>query len=434
MFGFDPRHTSFNHQETTISRENVSGLKESWFNIHAGTISASPTVVNGRLYFGTWTGQFVASDAATGQVLWTQDVGVAGPPEMEQCFPSIGVAGQVYVYDDLVFVPGGDSFLYALKIDTGEVAWKLKLADTSAGAHLWSSFTRAGDYLYLGIASLGDCPLTRGALARIDLRDPQNPTFKYLMPENEVGAGIWSTPAVDEETDTIYATTGTGEFNADNKQWGGALLAIEGKTLDIRAHYMLPTLDNEGDIEWGSSPTVVRTPSGRKIVVATGKDGILYALQASDLSLVYTVRLAIQCICPECGCGSVSTPAYDGRYLYVGAGVSDPDLFEDGSIYALDPDTGNIAWGGPIFGTIIAPVTVANGLVYASTMDGLKIFNSDTGEMVFADEGRGGLFSQPVVTGGNVYCTFFRGYSSAYHIDEEAVAPPPEETASSRNR
>jgi outer membrane protein assembly factor BamB len=197
---------------------------------------------------------------------------------------------------------------------------------------------------------------------------------------------------------------------------------------------MLPTLDNEGDIEWGSSPTVVRTPSGRKIVVATGKDGILYALQASDLSLVYTVRLAIQCICPECGCGSVSTPAYDGRYLYVGAGVSDPDLFEDGSIYALDPDTGNIVWGGPIFGTIIAPVTVANGLVYASTMDGLKIFNSDTGEMVFADEGRGGLFSQPVVTGGNVYCTFFRGYSSAYHIDEEAVAPPPEETASSRNR
>lgn len=417
MFARDPLHHSFNAAETKLTRENVVNLTLGWTSRRGAPISAAPTVIGDLLYYGAWDGQFFALDANTGEILWQQFVGIAPSPDQDSCFPGIGVAGQVVVDRGIVYVPGGDSTLYGLDQQTGEIRWKVPLADPASGAFLWSSITKAGDYLYLGIASLADCPLAQGALVRFDLRDPLKAVYKYLIPDEEVGAGIWSTPAYDAETDTVYVTTGTGKQNAHSLQWGSALLAIDGTTLEIKAYYLLPTHSVEEDIEWGSSPTVFTTPGGRKLVAATGKDGGLYVLHATTLAVVWVSQIAVGCICPECGCGSLSTPAYDGRYLYVGAGVSAPELYEDGSVYAFNPDTGQMVWGLPIFGTVIAPMTVANGMVFASTTKGLKVFDSATGTMLFT-EARGGIYSQPIVSNGLVYCTYVRGDAVAWRLPE----------------
>jgi polyvinyl alcohol dehydrogenase (cytochrome) len=233
-----------------------------------------------------------------------------------------------------------------------------------------------------------------------------------------LGSGIWSTPAYDPDTNTIYVTTGTGEQNPALEQWGSALLAIDAETLDVRAYYLLPTHSLENDIEWGSSPTVFTTPQGRKLVAATGKDGGLYVLDAADLSVVWFAQIAVSCICPECGCGSLSTPSYDGKLLYAGSGVTDPELFEDGGMHAFDPDTGDKVWGFPIYGTVIAPTTVANGMLFASTTRGFRVFNAETGEMLFSDDSRGPMYSQPVVADGSIYCTYVRGDAAAWRVPE----------------
>jgi glucose dehydrogenase len=99
-----------------------------------------------------------------------------------------------------------------------------------------------------------------------------------------LGAGVWSTPAVDQESNSAYVTTGTGGQDAHRGLWGGTLLALDASTLEIQpAYFFLPTNSLELDIEWGSSPTLFTLPHGTRMVAAAGKDGVLYALDRHNL-------------------------------------------------------------------------------------------------------------------------------------------------------
>jgi outer membrane protein assembly factor BamB len=232
--------------------------------------------------------------------------------------------------------------------------------------------------------------------------------LRYLAPEDYLGAGIWSTPAVDTARHLVYVTTGTGDQDAEVGNWGGSMLALDATTLEISSYFFLPTNSSENDIEWGSSPMLF-SAAGTPLVAATGKDGILYAQYRDDLSPVWQSELALSCICPECGCGSLSTPAFDGKLLYVGAGAAPDADLENGSVYSINPASGQIVWKVLLEGAVIAPVAVANGVVFVSTTMGLQIFRADTGEWL-ADSGpRSPIYSQPVVVDGVLYVTYVSG-------------------------
>ena len=409
MYLRDPTHSSFNASEEKLNKDSLSKVQNVWLFTAGALLATAPTLSDGILYFGDWAGNFHAVRVEDGTELWQQFVGVAAPPTTIGCQPSIGVTSQAVVIEDTVYVGGGDAALYALDKTSGNQIFRVELADTNSGAYLWSSIVSSGNLLYIGVASLGDCPLVRGQIVRIDLTDPQHPKARYLAPDDELGGGIWSTPAIDEGSNTVFVTTGTGEQDAERELFGGTLLSLDATTLEPKAHYFLPSNSVEEDIEWGSSPTLFETSDGRKLVGATGKDGVLYACSRNDLSLVWTQELATACICPECGCGSISTPAFDGTTLYVGAGVRDPEGPAVGSVYALNPDTGQIIWEQDLKGTVIAPVTIANELVYVSSTVGLFVFNGQTGELVWDDGNYGLLFSQTVVQDGTIYNTYLNG-------------------------
>jgi polyvinyl alcohol dehydrogenase (cytochrome) len=409
MYLRDPAHSSFNSEESKIGVNTLPQLQTSWKVKAAGVLAAAPTISNGALYVGDWSGYFHAIRARDGQELWSQFVGVAADPESSSCQQSIGVSGQAAVDDKTVYVPGGDSAVYAFDRETGEQLWRVPLADPATGAYIWSSITLYNGAIYVGVASLGDCPLVRGLVARIALDDPTKPLIKYLAPEDQVGGGVWSTPAVDAATNTLFVTTGTGDQDTETGLWGGSLLSLDATTLEVKAYFLLPTNSVDDDIEWGSSPSLFTMPDGTPMVAATGKDGLVYALRRSDLQLVWTQRVAVQCICPECGCGSLSTPAFDGKTLYIGAGVFDLNGFDYGNVWALDPASGQKIWGKGLPGTVIAPVTVANGLVYVPTLAGLEIFDAGTGEELWNDGSGKPLYSQAVVTNGWIYCSFVSG-------------------------
>jgi polyvinyl alcohol dehydrogenase (cytochrome) len=415
MFGRNPEHSSYNAQESTLSKNNIRTLKPAWKSPTGGPLASSVTLSDGVLYFGGWNGYFYAMSAKDGSILWQQYVGKAAPPEQDDCQQPIGVTAQAAVADDVVYVGGGDSAVYALDRATGAQRWHISLADPVTGSYLWSSITRVDKILYIGIASLGDCPLVRGALVRIDVTDPTNPLIRYLAPEDEQGAGIWSTPAIDLASNTVYATTGTGEQDEERGMWGGTLVSLNATTLEVKQHFFLPTNSLEEDIEWGSSPTLVKLSDGTLVVVATGKDGVLYALD-KDLRLLWQTKIAVQCVCPECGCGSLSTPAFDGASIFAGAGVSDPELFEEGAVYRINPKDGRVVWRTPTAGVIIAAVTVANGLVMAGTTMGLNVFDAETGRLLWKEPDSNLIYSQPVVAGGVIYCTYMNGNVTAFSI------------------
>ena len=127
---------------------------------------------------------------------------------------------------------------------------------------------------------------------RIDLANPSNPVFRYLSTLDDPGGGIWSTPAIDEAANTVFVTTGTGDQDADNGLWGAALLALDATTLEIKAYFFMPLEPDDGDIEWGSSPTLYETPDGSRWVAATGKDGGAGTVGAGDPTVSVTVLVA----------------------------------------------------------------------------------------------------------------------------------------------
>jgi len=409
MYLRDQTHSSFNESEAQLNRENIQSVQAFWVFHSYASLAAAPTLNNGVLYFGDWNGYFHAVRASDGVELWNQFVGISAPPAQPYCQQAIGVSSQAFVIGNSIYVGGGDAALYALDKTSGAVIFRIPLADANDGAYLWSSIVASENALYLGVASLGDCPLVRGKVVRVDLNDPQDPKTRYLVSEGRFGGGLWTTPAIDEGTNTLYLTTGNGDEDPENGVFGGALLAVDASTLEPRAYFFLPRVEEEDDFDWGSSPTLFRTTNGQKMVGATGKDGILYALSRDDLSLVWKQTVAIACTCPQCGCGSLSTPAFDGVKLYLGSGIRDPNGSALGAVYAINPDAGDVVWEQDIPGTVIAPVTVANGLVYVSTTNGLVVFDSQTGEAVWTDGGYGLLYSQTIVQDGAIYNTYFDG-------------------------
>jgi outer membrane protein assembly factor BamB len=408
MYLYDLSHSSFNPYELQIGKHNVASLDVNWVIDLAAPIAAAPTISGGVAYVGTWDGNFYAIDTQTGSVRWSTFVGLAAAPAQTFCMPAVGVTSQAAVVGNVVYVGGGDSAVYALDKQTGSQIWRTELADPQSGAYLWSSVTYHDNALFIGVASLGDCPLVRGALVRIDLAKPKQPLFRWLAPAGTLGGGIWSTPGIDAGTNTVYVTTGTGEQDVETGTWGGSMLAMDSTTLEIKSYFFLPTNSVDLDIEWGSSPSLFVTSDGSPLVAATGKDGILYAQRRDDLSPVWSTMLAIECICPECGCGSISTPAFDGQTLYVGAGVS-PGAVENGSVHAVNPDSGAILWTRLVPGVVIAPVTIANGMLYVSTGLGLLILDAADGTLLWSDGPEVTIYSQPVVCEGVVYSTQFDG-------------------------
>jgi uncharacterized protein (TIGR03437 family) len=417
MYLRDLQHSSLNSSEARLNQQNIANLQPAWTLSVGAALAAGATVSNGVLYFGDWAGNFRAVDAKTGSVLWKAFLGKAPVPADPTCFPAIGISSQAAVLGSTVYVGGGDSAVYALDISSGQQIWRTPLADPTDGAYLWSSVMPYRNALYIGIASLGDCPTVRGGLARIDPQNPQHPLIRYLVPEGARGAGIWSTPAIDAATNTVFTATGNGDVQdivAGN--YSEAMLALDADTLAIKSYFFLPADEADQDLDWGSSPTLFTTPAGVPLVAATAKDGFLYAVRRSDLSLAWKTALAVGCVAPEEGCGSVSTPAFDGKTLFVAAGVRDPNLFFSGSVYAINPADGSVLWERDTASVLVAPVTVANGLVFASTTKGLAVYDAATGQLFWGDGGRGALYSQAVVVNGTVFSTYLSGEVVAWNL------------------
>ncbi len=419
MYLGDPAHSSYLPAETELNPTNLSQLQQLWKLNVGSPVASGVATSNGTLFFGAWDGYFYSVDAATGDILWKVFLGMAAPPAEADCQPAIGVTAQPVVDGDVVYAGGGDSALYALDRSSGKIIWRTQLADPQSGAYLWSSLLLDKGAIYIGIASLGDCPLVRGAVARISLSDPSHPLLQYLMPEGGLGAGVWSTPALDDRNNVLYVTTGNADVqDANSGSFGSALLALDATTLAIRAWFFKPIADFDPDSDWGSSPMLFQTPDGRQYVAANGKDGVMYVLNRADLSLAWTYKLATLGDDPELGEGSLSTPAFDGQTLYSGAGTSDAANSSPGTVYAIDPVTHNSRWVYGARGVVLAPVTATPLIVLVPSTKGLAILDAATGVESWNDQGSVASFGQAVLANGTIFATYVNGDVVAWTLPD----------------
>src|SRR5260370_18030106 len=199
MYGHDIGQSRSNPGEVTVTTANVASLKQLWVFKTAAPVSATPTVVNGVVYFGSWDHNFYAVNATTGALIWK--VSLLTPQGDSESFP--GIQSSALVFGKRVYFGDACGYLHAYPADgsgaastsmtvrnrgcasTGtespgfpiDLAGALPTASDAPHADLFSSpvpfaptmgANKGRPLLYIGEASHVDNPCIHGAEYAVD--------------------------------------------------------------------------------------------------------------------------------------------------------------------------------------------------------------------------------------------------------------------------
>jgi alcohol dehydrogenase (cytochrome c) len=111
-----------------ITRSNVKELKLawSWAMNEAGANQTMPLVHNGIMYLGNTGNTVQALDAATGDLIWENQVG-------PNSISGFGAVRNIAIYGDKVFLATNNARLVAFDARTGKVIWDTTIADGTKG-------------------------------------------------------------------------------------------------------------------------------------------------------------------------------------------------------------------------------------------------------------------------------------------------------------
>ena len=470
MIGHEPTNSRDQPFEHTIRPKNVHRLAPKWIATTNGDVSATPAVVDGAVYFGDFGSKLWKLDAETGATIWSVNIpdytGIAG--DYARTSPSL--AGDTLVVGIIRGPnPGGLNGPNMLGIDagTGALRWATRIHPDRRAAMTGSPVV-VGNTIVTGVSANnagGATSTFRGEIVALDARDGHVIWQTYSMPDNGglptgyAGATMFAPPAVDEKLGLVYGTFGQpyrkpasvdacnaaapGGFSEACEQPGAFWKSIVAFDLQTGApvwSYRVfghepvaracgpapkPWCGAETDGEkWdlgGSGANVFELKIGKhkRDVVGIGeKSGVYIVLDAETGEFVWNTLVG-----PGGDQGGFEWgTAYDGERIYGSItnqhnipyqltqnGVTAGPFVTGGSWAALDPDTGKILWqvGDPVGAYDLAPVTSANGVVYASSMpqtgDQMYALDGETGEILWRYPAGSSVNSGPSVVDGVVY-------------------------------
>lgn len=427
MYLHDASRTSANHDEAALSPANAAQLSPAWTVQTGGVVAAGATVVGGVVYIGSWDGYLKALDANTGQPMpgWT-------PPYLGQtnaplCDPTQawGITSTATVDSGVVYVGGGDSNLYAVNAVTGAVLWSVFLGDNSpaAGHYNWSSPLLYNGFIYVGEASFCDIPLVQGQLLKISLATHQIVATFNVVPNGQIGGGIWTSPTIDTSSNTIFAVTGNENPTATAPEpYARSILALDATTLALKSSWQDPNGPG-ANFDWGTTPVLFTDTNSRQLVTASNKDGNVYAFDRANLAVgpVWQTQIAIGGPDPEGnGDGTVSSVAFDGTTIYAAGGNTTINATSvRGSVRALDPATGAIKWEHAAAATVLPALAYANGLIVDGTGNHVEVLDASNGNLLASFATGSVLYGPPSVSNGFIY----EG-STDHSVYAFTVAPP----------
>jgi polyvinyl alcohol dehydrogenase (cytochrome) len=422
-----------------MSANDLGRLKLKWaFHLGAVTEARSqPAVVGDYVFVGTTTGSLYALNASSGCAFWEfhAAAGIRG-----------GVAFGKSGDKPAVFIADTGANIYALEAQTGKLIWKVRPVDhfaTIATAtpryyngvvyQTFSSFEEvlAGDPKY-------ECCTFRGSVVALDAGDGKTLWQTFTIPDQAKatgvssagtqqhgpsGAGVWSTPTIDEQVSALYVATGDNYSNP-TVSTSDAVLALDLKTGKLLWSTQLTKDDafnnacsipipgncpktHGSDYDFGQPPILLRRGSGKRILVLAQKSGIAYALDPDEKG-----RLLWQRQLGKGGPlgGSQWGSASEGGKVYVAisdlalSAVPDPkakggyrlvtDPKKGGGLYAVDSGTGAVVWSAPSIPCPAdrancspaqsAAVTAVPGAVFSGSLDGhLRAYSTETGKVLW---------------------------------------------------
>ncbi len=440
MFLGNDARTGYNSTESAITASTASTLKVKWTSSMGGRVNAQPVVANGQVYGGSWNGVESATDLA-GNKLWSAAIGGqianCSPPDVFGIgsTPSVNTVTINQSSTQVVFVGGDDpttkiASLYALNAADGRTIWKTPLS-TTGNNFVWSSPVVYNGSVYIGLSSVNDCPLVRGALIKLDSATGVIQNTFYTVPPGCIGASIWSSPAINDATGKLFITTGNNGQCSATEPYAQALIELNAADLSYVDAWQVPASQHRVDSDFGATPTLFTTSiqgTTRQMVGVVNKNGTYYAL---DQNALHTGPVWMQPI--SSSTISISSSAWDGSMLYVaGRNTTIGGKACTGSIRALDPTTGAFIWQDCLNGgNVLAPVSAVPGVVFVA--EGVYILAIDTtsGAILFNHKTSNTIDSGPSIVNGTLYVANNSGTLYAFGLPNAPTpTPTPSVTAS----
>lgn len=442
-----------------VDKTTVGKLELQWaFAFPGETLAeAHSSVVDGRLFVGSRSGDVYALDAKTGCTHWSfrANAAVKGPMLVAS------LAGKTSPF---VFFGDISGRAYALDAATGKQQW-VSAVDEHPAVRLTGGFQLVDGTLYVPVSSLEEglaadpsykCCTFRGALMALDPATgavrwkkrivEQEPTIEHHDDSGRTtvgpsGGAVWSAPTIDSKLGRVYVSTGDN-YTQPATDTSDAIMAMSLKDgskfwtyqgLPGDAWNVACSLPGKAncpkeagpDHDMGSSPILVELAGGKRLLLGGQKTGVMHAVDPDDNGkLVWKTRVGDGGILGGIEWGSAS----DGKAVYVA--VSDArweggEFFGDkvkldptagGGLFALDLATGKALWSAPAVSCAgrercspaqTAAVTAIPGVVFSGSMSGvMRAFDSDTGKELWSYDsvrdyktvngaaGRGGAIDQ----------------------------------------
>ena len=398
----------------------------------------APAVAGGRLFVGSQSGTVYSLDARTGCIVWT----FQADAEVRSAI-TVGTAGSGNA--PAVFFGDQHANAYALDASAGKPLWKVHVESHFAAMITGASLFNRG-MLYVPVSSSEEaypalpgyeCCTFRGSVAALDAGTGKQVWKTYTIAEEPKplkksksgtqlhgpsGAGVWSTPTLDEKRDAIYVATGDSYSDPaaptsdsvlalDRKTgkilWSRQLAANDAFNLSCSIPGKMSCPDADGpDHDFGQPPILISMASGKRALVIGQKSGVAHALDPDrEGAILWQTRVGKGGSLGGIQWGS----AVDRQNMYVALSdiqimpVADPkspqgyhlDLnpTAGGGLFALQLATGEKQWTAKpapcgdrknCSPAQSGAVTAIPGVVFSGSVDGhLRGYSAATGEIIW---------------------------------------------------
>jgi hypothetical protein len=389
-----------------------------------------------------------ALDAHTGRIVWKRKLGIPVARSLLPCgnidpvgitgTPAIDPATETLFLDADVAQPSGPHHLvFALALKDGAIlpGWPVDIVEALAGKNppfiarfqnQRGALLVIGGTLYVPFGgNWGDCGSYHGTVVGISLSDPRKVA---RWSTRAVGGGIWAPGGIASDGASLFVATGN-TFNA--KAWadGEAVirlpLNLEGPAdeKDFFAPDDWRSLDARDADLGGTSPVLFDLPAGnarRSRVIALGKDGKAYLLDASNLGGISGALTVAKVSTRGIFAAAAAYPVGDSVYVaFPGTGTGCPKGYGGSGLVVLairrgGPPALRTAWCAQVSGLGAPIVTTTNGrsnpIVWVLGAEGdnrLHAFKGTTGEDLFSgpEQGLTGLrhFQTLIATDDHLY-------------------------------
>ena len=448
-----------------------------------GSFENTPIVSQGKMYITTPYNTAIAYDLATKKELWRYEHKLG--TTIFCCGPNnrgVAIHGGKHLYMGTL-----DAHLVALNAEDGKVLWDKEVADPAFGYSITHAPLIIGDNVIVGVsggeygirghvtaynAMTGDqvwrwysIPAPKGdstfddkapngwfgtwptktpdgADLHRDVAKEKADSAKYADAWKTGGGGVWTTPSYDKESNTLFVTVGNpspdldGSVRPGDNLYTDCIVAIDASSGKTKWYYQTVPHD-VWDLD-ATSPSVVATVGGQKVVLHAGKTGWVYVLDAGTGKLVRRSDAFVPqenmfalptpegtrmlpganggsewspiAVDPTLGYAFVAAlhqpmhykvhtaPWEKGRLWLGSAFVAIPGEEQYGLYSAVDLKTGKIAWQNkvpqPMMGGALA---TAGGLTFTGEGNGnFNAYNSKTGKLLWQFNAGAGCNSAPM--------------------------------------